>query len=72
MPGKKVGNHMKKRISWGILLWAAFLIMLTYDWKKIKYLPNLIKELNKLTKKGSKYTEDGDFILIPKPKTKEF
>ena len=63
---------MKKEISWGILLWAAFLIMLTYDLKKIKYLPNLVKELRKLTKKGSRYTEDSDFILVPKPKHKEF
>ena len=63
---------MKRKISWGILLWAAFLIMLTYDWKKIKYLPNLVKELHKLTKKSSKYTEDSDFILVPKSKQKDF
>jgi len=62
---------MRKRISWTILLWAAFLIMLTYDWKKIKYLPNLIKELNKLTRKGSVYAnEDSNFILVPKPRAK--
>ena len=53
-------------------MWAAFLIMLTYDFKKIKYLPNLIRELNKLARKGSRYTEDGDFMLVPKPKHKEF
>ena len=63
---------MRKHISWTILLWAAFLIMLTYDWKKIKYLPNLVKELNKLTKKSSRYTEDSDYMLVPKPKVKEF
>lgn len=63
---------MRKRISWGILLWAAFLIILVYDLKKIKYLPNLIKELNMLTRKGSRYTEDSDFMLVPKPKQKEF
>jgi hypothetical protein len=63
---------MRKRLSWGIMLWAAFLIMLTYDWKKIAYLPNLIKELRKLTKKSSRYTEDNDFVLVPKPKRKEF
>ena len=63
---------MRKQISWGILLWAAFLIMLTYDWKKIKYLPNLVKELHKLTRKHSCYTEDSDFILVPKPKIKDF
>lgn len=63
---------MRKQISWGILLWAAFLIMLIYDWKKIKYLPNLVKELNKLARKGSIYTEDSDFMLVPKAQPKEF
>jgi hypothetical protein len=63
---------MKKRVSWGILLWSAFLIMLIYDYKKIVYLPNLIKELHKLTKKNSRYMEDSDFMLVPKPKRKEF
>jgi len=63
---------VRKHLSWTILLWAAFLIMLTYDLRKIKYLPNLIKELSRLTKKRSIYTEDSDFILVPKPKRKEF
>ena len=63
---------MRKQISWGILVWAAFLIMLTYDFKKIKYLPNLVKELNKLTRKGSRYTEDSNYVLVPKYKQKEF
>lgn len=69
--GLKAGN-MRKQISWGILLWAAFLIMVVYDWKKIKYLNNLIKELHKLTKKSSRYNEDSDFMLVPKPKQKDF
>lgn len=54
------------------MVWAAFLIMLTYDFRKVKYLPNLIKELNNITKKGSRYNEDSDFILVPKPKQKDF
>jgi len=57
---------MKRQVSWGILLWAAFLILVTIDWKNLKYLPNLIKELSKLIKKNSKYTEDNCFILIHK------
>lgn len=63
---------MRKQISWGILVWAAFLIMLTYDLRKIKYLPNLIRELNRIAKKGSRYNEDSDFVLVRKPKQKEF
>jgi len=61
---------MKKRINWGILLLSAFLILIVSDWKNIKYLPNLIKELHKLIKKNSNYKEDGDFILIHKTKIK--
>jgi len=63
---------MKKQLCWGILLWAAFLIMLTSDIKKIKYLPNFIRELKRLTKKHSVYNEDSDYMLVPKPKSKEF
>lgn len=63
---------MRKQISWTILLWAAFLIMLTFDWRKIKYLPNLIKELRRVARKGSRYNEDSDYMLVPKPKHKEF
>jgi hypothetical protein len=62
---------MKNRINWGILLWAAFLILITSDCKNLKYLPNLIKELHKLFKKGSGYTEDSGFILIHKSKVKD-
>jgi hypothetical protein len=57
---------MKNRISWGILLWAGFLVLVTTDWKNIKYLFNLIKELSILMKKNSKYTEDDGFVLIHK------
>lgn len=63
---------MRKQLSWGILVWAAFLIMLTYDFRKIKYLPNLIRELNKIARKGSRYNEDSDFVLVRKPKQKEY
>jgi hypothetical protein len=61
---------MKKRISYVILLWSAFLILITIDWKNIKYLFNLIKELSKLMKKNSKYIEDDGFGLIHKNKLK--
>jgi hypothetical protein len=61
---------MKQKISWGILLWAAFLILITSDWKNLRYLSNLIKELTKLTKKNSNYIEDSDFVLIHKDKLK--
>ena len=62
---------MKKRFNWGILLWAAFLILINSDWKNIRYLPNLIKELQKMMKRNTKYTEDGSFILIHKSKLKD-
>jgi hypothetical protein len=62
---------MKNRINWGILLWAGFLILLNMNIKNIKYLPNLLKELHRLWKKNSKYSEDGDFILIHKSKRKK-
>jgi hypothetical protein len=61
---------MKKRINWGILLLAAFLMLITSDCKNLKYLPNLIKELHKLFKKNSIYKEDGDFVLIHKNQIK--
>ena len=63
---------MKQKINWLILLCASYLILLLNDFKNLKYLPNLIGELGKLFHKGSRYTEDGDFVLIPKPKQKEF
>ena len=63
---------MKKEISWIILLWAAFLIMLTFDFRKIKYLPNLLHELRRVARKGSRYNEDSDYMLVPKPNHKEF
>lgn len=62
---------MKKKINWGILLWSVFLILVISDLKNLKYLSNLIKELNKLFKKHSKYTEDKDFILIHKNQAKD-
>jgi hypothetical protein len=58
---------MKKKIDWVILLGAAFLILIISDYKNLKYLFNLIKELHKIFKKGSEYNEDKDFILIPRP-----
>jgi len=58
---------MKKKISWIILLSASFLILIISDYRNLKYLFNLIKELHKIFKKGSEYNEDKDFILIPRP-----
>lgn len=63
---------MKTKINWIILLVAIFLILIVNNWKNLRYMSNLIKELRKIFKKGSNYAEDGDFILIPRPKIKEF
>jgi len=63
---------MKTKINWIILLSASFLILIVNNWKNLKYFPNLVKELRKIFKGGLNYAEDGDFILIPRPKTKEF
>jgi queuine/archaeosine tRNA-ribosyltransferase len=63
---------MKTKISWYVLLWSTFIILITLDIKNLKYLFNLIKELRKIFKKGSYYTEDNDFVLIHKQKMKEF
>jgi len=63
---------MKTKFSWGVLLWAAFIILVTSDVKNLKYLSNLIKELKKIFRKGSCYTEDSDFVLIHKQRMKEF
>jgi len=62
---------MKKRISWFLLLWTTFLILIISDWRNLKYFFNLIKELRKLFKKGSKYTEDGGFVLIHRSQIKD-
>lgn len=61
---------MKRKINWGILLWAVFLILINNDWKNLKYLPNLIKELRRLARKHSHYTEDDGFVLIHKSQIK--
>jgi hypothetical protein len=63
---------MKRKISWGILLLAAFLILIISNWKNLKYLPNLIRELKKLFRKNSIYKEDNDFVLIHKAKIKDY
>jgi len=62
---------MKTKLSWFLLLWTSYSILLIHDWKNIKYFPNLIRELQKLIKKNSKHSEDGDFVLIPKSKVKD-
>ena len=61
----------KRKISWILLLWTAYLILLLNDWKNLKYFPNLIRELCKMLKKYSSYTEDGDFVLIHKEQLKK-
>lgn len=62
---------MKQKISWIILLWNIFLLLIISDWKNLKYLLNLIKELHKIFKKNSIYSEDSRFILIHKSKIKD-
>jgi hypothetical protein len=62
---------MKTRISWILLLWTAYLILLISDWKNLKYFPRLIEELKKTIHKNSKYTEDNDFVLMKRPRKKE-
>ena len=54
-----------------ILLISIFLILLNSDVKNLKYFPNLIKELAKLFKKNSSYTEDSGFVLIHRSKIKD-
>ena len=64
-------NKLKTRISWGVLLLSAFIILVTCNWKNLKYIFNLLKELHKLTKKNSIYKVDDDFILIHKTQVKD-
>ena len=66
-----VKNKLKIRISWGILLLSAFIILVTCNWKNLKYIFNLLKELHKLTKKNSIYKVDDDFVLIHKTQVKD-
>jgi len=61
----------KRKISWVLLLLVTYLILLLNDWKNFKYFSNLIKELKKMLKKHSSYTEDGDFVLIHKEQLKK-
>lgn len=63
---------MRKRLSWLLLLWTSYLILLINDWKNLRYFGHLCKEFRKLIKNNSKYTEDSDFILIHKPKQKDY
>jgi len=65
-------NKLKIRISWGILLLSAFIILVTCNWKNLKYSFNLLKELHRLIKKNSIYKVDDDFILIHKTQVKKF
>lgn len=62
---------MKKRINYTLLLWTSFLILIIQDYRNLKYFLNLIRELKKIIKNQSGYSEDGDFILIHKSKIKE-
>ena len=71
MNGAEEDVKMRRKISWFLLLLAGYLILLISNSKNLKYFPNLIRELGKLIKRNSKYTEDSDFILIPKIQIKE-
>lgn len=62
---------MKTKVSWCVLLWAAFIILIIQDYRNLKYFPNLMRELKKIIKNQSGYKEDGDFVLIHKSKMKE-
>lgn len=64
--GAEEDIKMKNRINWSILLWSTFFILVVLDYKNLKYLINLIRELYNLSKKRSKYIEDGDFVLVHK------
>jgi len=57
---------MKHRISWVLLLWTCYLLMVIADWKNLKYIFKLFREFIKMLDKNSQYSEDGDFILIHK------
>jgi len=61
---------MKKRISWFLLLWTGYLLLIINNWKNIKYFGHLVKELQKLLKNNSKYIEDAGWILVRKEKIK--
>ena len=54
---------MKQKFNWLILLCASYLILLLNDYKNLKYLPNLIKELGKV---DGKNIQEEDFIKILK------
>jgi hypothetical protein len=67
----KLGEEMKKRINYTLLLWTSFLILIIQDYRNLKYFLNLIRELKKIIKNQSGYKEDGDFVLIHKSRMKE-
>jgi len=59
-------NKIKQRLVWLLLLSTSFLTLLILNGFKWKYFSNLFKNYKQVLKKGSKYTEDGDYYLTRK------
>jgi hypothetical protein len=57
---------MRQKLSWLLLLWTTFIILILQDWHNCKYMFRLFREFYKILKKNSHYAEDSDFILIHK------
>lgn len=64
--GKIKMKHIKIRLSWIILLYCSYSILVLNDIHNLKYIIGFFKEIKKIFEKNSKYIEDGDFILIHK------
>jgi hypothetical protein len=64
------GEKVKSKFTWILFLWTGFLILVIQDWRNLKYIFNLFRELCRIFSKNSGYYEDSDFILIHKDKLK--
>jgi len=59
-------NNIIKKLTWFLFLLMGWIILIVNGMRSKKIHLNFIRELKELCKKHSKYTEDGDFVLIHK------
>ena len=59
-------KNLSRRITWFLLLLVGWIILIINGMRSKKMHLNFLRELKELSRKYSKYTEDGDYTLIHK------
>lgn len=55
---------MRSRFKWSLFIIMGFIILIADTPVNWKYFFNVMKELRELLRRNSKYSEDGDFVLV--------